>query len=78
MEGHDVAASEGAAGPKRRKSGGRSKTSQKAEVVMPTRKDIQDTHLAMILKERGPLTAEASGFLFESILRRVPSRSLDR
>ncbi len=53
------AASEGAAGPKRRKGGGRSKTSQKAEVLMLTRKDVQDTHLTTILKERGPLTAEA-------------------
>ena len=47
------------AGPKRRKGGGRPKTSQKAEVLMLTRKDVQDTHLTMILKERGPLTAEA-------------------
>jgi len=51
-------ASEGAAGPKRRK-GGRPKTSRKAEVLMLTRKDIQDTHLTTILKERGPHTAEA-------------------
>ena len=26
---------------------------------MLTRKDVQDTHLTTILKERGPLTAEA-------------------
>jgi len=51
--------SEGAAGPKRRKGGGRSKTSQKSEVLMLTRKEIQDTHLTTILKEHGPLTAEA-------------------
>jgi type I restriction enzyme S subunit len=52
--------SEGAAGPKRRKGRGRLKTPQKAEVIMLTRKDIQDTpHLSTILKERGPLTAEA-------------------
>jgi hypothetical protein len=53
------AASEGTAGPKRRKGGGRSKTPQKSEVIMLTRKDVQDTHLTTILKERGPLTAEA-------------------
>jgi type I restriction enzyme S subunit len=52
------AASEGATGPNRRKGGG-SRTSQKAEVIMLTRKDIQDTHLTTILKERGPLAAEA-------------------
>ena len=53
------AATEETAGPKRRKGGGRPKTSQKAEVLMLTRKDVQDTHLTTILKERGPLTAEA-------------------
>jgi type I restriction enzyme S subunit len=53
------AATEGAAGPKRRKGGGRPKTPQKTEVLMLTRNDIQDTHLTMILKEHGPLTAEA-------------------
>src|SRR5262249_45536806 len=53
------AVSEGAAGSKRRKGGGRRNISQKAEVIMLTRKDIQDTHLTTILKERGPLTAEA-------------------
>ena len=53
------AASEGSSGPNRSKGGSRSKTSQKAEVLMLTRKDIQDLHLTTILKERGPLTAEA-------------------
>jgi type I restriction enzyme S subunit len=53
------AASERAASPKRRKGGSRPKTSQKAEVLMLTRKDVQDMHLTTILKERGPLTAEA-------------------
>jgi hypothetical protein len=52
------AALEDATGPNRRKGGG-SRTSQKAEVIMLTRKDIQDTHLTTILKERGPLAAEA-------------------
>src|SRR5262249_53890601 len=51
-------ASEGTGAPKRRKGGGRSKTSPKAEVLMLTRKDIQDTHLTTILKDRGPLTAK--------------------
>ena len=51
-------ASEGTGGPKRRKGSGRSKASQKAEVLMLTRKDIQDTHLTTILKDRGPLTAK--------------------
>jgi type I restriction enzyme S subunit len=46
------------AGPNRRK-GGRPKTSRRSEVLMLTRKDIQDTHLTTILRERGPLTAEA-------------------
>jgi hypothetical protein len=49
----------GTGGPKRRKGGSRPKTSQKAEILMLTRKDIQDTHLTTILRERGPLTAEA-------------------
>jgi type I restriction enzyme S subunit len=53
------ATSEGATVPKRRKGGGRPKTSQKAGGLMLTRKDIQDAHLTTILKERGPLTAEA-------------------
>jgi type I restriction enzyme S subunit len=53
------ATSEGATGPNRRKGGGRPKTSQKAGVLMLARKDIQDAHLTTILKERGPLTAEA-------------------
>jgi type I restriction enzyme S subunit len=53
------ATSEGATSPKRRKGDGRPKTSRKAEVLMLTRKDIQDAHLTAILKERGPLTAEA-------------------
>jgi type I restriction enzyme S subunit len=53
------ATSEGPTGPKRRKGGGGPKTSQKAGVLMLTRKDVQDTHLTTILKERGPLTAEA-------------------
>jgi type I restriction enzyme S subunit len=52
-------ASEGTSAPKRRKGGNRPKASQKAEVLMLTRRDIQDTHLTTILKERGPLTAEA-------------------
>ena len=52
------AASEGATRPDRRKGGSRSKKSQKSEVLMLTRKDIQDMHLTRILKERGPLTAE--------------------
>jgi type I restriction enzyme S subunit len=47
------------AGPKRRTGSGRPKTPQKTEVLMLTRNDIQDTHLTMILKDRGPLTAEA-------------------
>jgi type I restriction enzyme S subunit len=53
------AVSEGAAVPKRRKDSSRPKISQQAEVLMLTRKDIQDTHLTTILRERGPLTAEA-------------------
>jgi type I restriction enzyme S subunit len=53
------AETEGAASSKRRKGSRRSKTSQKAEILMLTRKDIQDTHLTTILKERGQLTAEA-------------------
>jgi type I restriction enzyme S subunit len=52
-------ASDGAAGPQRCKIGSRPKKSQKVEVLMLTRRDIQDTHLTTILKERGPLTAEA-------------------
>jgi type I restriction enzyme, S subunit len=52
-------ASEDSPSPNRRKGSGRSKTSQKSEVLMLTRKDVQDTHLTTILKERGPLTAEA-------------------
>jgi hypothetical protein len=47
------------AGPRRRKGGGRPKTSQKVEVLMLMRKDVEDTYLTTILKERGPLTAEA-------------------
>jgi len=43
----------------KRKGDGRPKTSQKAEVFMLNRKDIKPTHLNTILKERGPLTAEA-------------------
>jgi hypothetical protein len=53
------AASESIAGPKRRKGGSRPKISQKAEALMLTRRDIQDTHLTTILRDRGPLTAEA-------------------
>jgi restriction endonuclease S subunit len=53
------ATSEGATGPKRREGGGQPKASRKAGVLMLTRKDIQDAHLTTILKERGPLTAEA-------------------
>jgi len=53
------AALERIAGPKRRKGSSRPKISQKAEALMLTRIDIQDTHLTTILRERGPLTAEA-------------------
>jgi type I restriction enzyme, S subunit len=53
------AASEGTSGPKRCIGVGRPKRSQKVDVLMLTRKDVQDTHLTMILKDRGPLTAEA-------------------
>jgi type I restriction enzyme S subunit len=41
--------SEGTAGPKRRKGGGRSKTSRKSDVLMLTRKGVQDTHLTTLL-----------------------------
>lgn len=34
------------------------KKTQKSEVIMLNRKDIPDTHLTAILKERGPLSAE--------------------
>jgi type I restriction enzyme S subunit len=52
------AAAEEVATPKQRK-GSRHKTSRKTEVLMLTRRDIQNAHLTTILKERGPLTAEA-------------------
>jgi type I restriction enzyme S subunit len=44
--------------PKHNKTGTRAKKTQKAEVNMLSRKDIQGDHLTTILKERGPLTAE--------------------
>ena len=44
---------------KQRKGGGPAQQPQKAGVIMLNRKDIQETHLSTILKERGPLTAEA-------------------
>ena len=43
-----VAAGE-TAGPKRRTGSGRPKTSQKAEVLMLTRKDVQDMHMTTTL-----------------------------
>jgi type I restriction enzyme S subunit len=43
------AASQCPAGPEQRRGGGRSKTSQKADVLMLTRKDVQDTHLITLL-----------------------------
>lgn len=45
--------------PPTRRPRGRPAPTQKAEVDMLTRKDIQDEHLTIILKDRGPLTAEA-------------------
>jgi hypothetical protein len=44
---------------KERRGGGRRKRTQINEVTMLNRKDIHDTHLTTILKNRGPLTAEA-------------------
>ncbi len=44
---------------KRGATAGPGKTTKKAEGIMITRKDIQDDHLATILKQRGPLTAES-------------------
>ena len=45
--------------PRPRKGDSQPSKTQKAEVTMLNRKDIQDAHLTTILKERGPLTAEA-------------------
>ena len=45
--------------PKRGKGGSRFAKSQTAEVLMLNRKEIKDAHLSTILKDRGPLTAEA-------------------
>jgi type I restriction enzyme S subunit len=42
-----------------RKDTGRPTKTQKAEILMPNRRDIPDAHLCTILRERGPLTAEA-------------------
>jgi len=53
------AASVTATGSKKRKGNDHLKTLSTAEVLMLNRKDIQPTHLTTILKERGPLTAEA-------------------
>ena len=53
------AATEDATGTKLRNGAGRPKKSQQAEVIMLTRKDILSSHLSVILKTRGPLTAEA-------------------
>jgi type I restriction enzyme, S subunit len=43
----------------RRKANDSDKTFQKADLLMLTRKEIKDSHLTAILKEHGPLTAEA-------------------
>jgi type I restriction enzyme S subunit len=43
------AATEGTASSKRRTGSGRPKTLQKAEILMLTRKDVQDTHLTTLL-----------------------------
>ncbi|MGH0038003.1 MAG: restriction endonuclease subunit S [Myxococcota bacterium] len=48
-----------AAKPRKRKGGRRSAASKKKESAMLKRSDIGDEHLSAILKERGPLTAEA-------------------
>jgi type I restriction enzyme S subunit len=45
--------------PRQRKGGRRSGKTQKAEPIMLNRQDIERNHLTAILKERGPLTAEA-------------------
>ncbi|MEF8717290.1 MAG: restriction endonuclease subunit S [Candidatus Accumulibacter necessarius] len=42
-----------------RKDTGRPTKTQKAEILMLNRQDIRDAHLCTILRERGPLTAEA-------------------
>jgi type I restriction enzyme S subunit len=55
----DRAAAEQSSSLKLRGGAGSEKTSQKAEVLMLTRRDIHSTHLTDILKEHGPLTAEA-------------------
>ena len=39
------AAVRGTASPNRRKGSGRPKTSEKAEILILTRKDVQDTHM---------------------------------
>lgn len=45
--------------PRSRQSSGHHTKTQKAEILMLNRRDIPDTHLCTILRERGPLTAEA-------------------
>lgn len=45
--------------PRSRQGTGRPTKTQKAEILMLNRRDIPDAHLVTILRERGPLTAEA-------------------
>lgn len=45
--------------PRSRQVTGRPTKTQKAEILMPNRRDIPDAHLCTILRECGPLTAEA-------------------
>ena len=45
--------------PRSRQGAGRQTKTQKAEILMLNRLDIPDAHLCTILRERGPLTAEA-------------------
>jgi len=45
--------------PRQRKGGRRSGKTQKAEIIVLNRQDIERNHLTAILEERGPLTAEA-------------------
>lgn len=45
--------------PRRRRAAVGYRKAKKPEVLMLKRKDVQDTHLAKILKEPGPLTAES-------------------
>jgi type I restriction enzyme S subunit len=45
--------------PRSRQGTGRPTKTQKAEILMLNRQDIRDAHLCTILRERGPLTAEA-------------------